>query len=571
MPFRIPLNKDFIGRSLEMETLFSISSEARKGIATSVFLAGQPGIGKTEISSQLFNIIFREQDEAAPFLYTVNSALISASDFSMDYLCRFIRQRIAFQKKDASLINADELSIENLMYLAEKLEAHWAVDIIMGYLQTKTTGDTTKLLLSAINAPYYSFLSTGTPVVVIIDDFHKTKNLYGVSSDDNKNLWMLFEESIKSRRTPHIITGSQIKLQEMFFLETSLGQHMELVNLSGLDKSSSLRLFTSLYESYGITVDKDSLLLFVDLFNGNPFYIRSFTQAVRHEGKHLSENDLWRIYFKEITAGKIYNYWISRLRTHMPRIELRATALTLLHHLCNHSPSTLSALKNTLSIYKQDFHDIADKYLRKSSHPSTSIRKQDVHDILNMFLAGGFVEMNFSTFKLVDDRVLSDVITGLYNKEILEEPWSRIEDTFIKKRVKRSKTAEMQSVEIALPPAPKAELIAVKALEQIAKNYDIPPEVTGDLQIAIIDLFTNIIGQDNPDNENIYIRFKPLEHVFIIEVKTPYKEFVLPISKLVSQEQLIRNYIDDIKIEKTSSGTKITLVKNLKKNLTSAS
>ena len=38
--YDLDLEKDFLGRSQEMETLFNVASEAVKGVATSIFLAG---------------------------------------------------------------------------------------------------------------------------------------------------------------------------------------------------------------------------------------------------------------------------------------------------------------------------------------------------------------------------------------------------------------------------------------------------------------------------------------------------------------------------------------------------
>ncbi len=353
---------------------------------------------------------------------------------------------------------------------------------------------------------------------------------------------MLFEELIKSRHTPHIIAGSHGELQEMFFQETSFGKSLELVNLSGLDKNASLRLFTSLCESYNMTVDKESLSRFVDLFKGNPFYIRNFIQAARHQGKNLSENDLWTIYFNEITNGKIYTYWVSRLRTCIPQLGLRKASLELLYHLCNHSPSTLSSLTNMLSI-----------------------NREDLSNIVNFFQIAGIIEVSFSTFKLVEDEVLTNVIKALYSKEVIGEPLSRIEETFIKESGNRVKTVETPSFEIVIPTTPRAELIAVKTLEQIAINQNISTEVIGQLQTALIDLFINIIAQEVPDDGNLYLRFECSEDTFIIEIKTPYKELVFPApSESISEKQLFRSYIYDIKFEKTGSGTKITLIKNLK-------
>lgn len=99
MLFSALSGKDFTGRSHELESLYGISSEIKDGTATGIFLSGQHGIGKTELLRQLFNLLFEKQTEIVPFFYTVSPAFISVYDFSTDYLNRFIRQWIAFQKK----------------------------------------------------------------------------------------------------------------------------------------------------------------------------------------------------------------------------------------------------------------------------------------------------------------------------------------------------------------------------------------------------------------------------------------------------------------------------------------
>lgn len=549
------LEKDFMGREQEIEALDKISSEAKEGVATGIFISGQYGSGKTELLNQLFNVMFWRQDQVAPFFYALNPAFTSAFDFSTDYLGRFIHQRLAFQKKNAALIN-EGLSLENLMHVAEESGAHWAVDIIKNHLQIKASGDMIRIFLSAIRAPHNSYLSTGMPVVVLIDDFQKIREFHGLN-DDNKNLWMLFEEQIKSRLTPHIITGCRSTLHKMLFQETSFGKDLELFSLSGLDKNSSMKLLTSLCEHYGIIVDRDTLLVFADLFRGNPFYIRNFIQTARYSGKTLPEKDLWRIYFKEITTGKIYTYWISRLKNHVPRPEERKAALTLLYHLC----------KDDNGLVRQGGWHPRDLSAALSSLMDVlSVSRETLDSMLNSFQTAGIVDINFSTFNFTEDGVLIDFIKRLYSREILSEPPDMVEDAFLKEKVAGSKTEEIQSFEISIPASPKAELIAAKTLEQIAKNHNISSGIIGDLQIALIELLTSIIGQNNILNENIYIRFEPRENTFAVEIKTPYGELTPAVLESASGKQLAGNYADDIKFQKIKNGTKITLIKNLKKD-----
>jgi len=572
MPFRTLAEEDFIGRERELGSLYRISSELRKGIAASIFLSGQNGIGKTELLSQMFTALLRKQDEVAPFFYTVNPALVSAEDFSMDYLSRFVRQRLAFQKKDTSLIHADELSLEDLMRLAEKSDEYWVVDIIGRYLHAKTAGDPEKLFLCAISAPYYSFLSSGIPVIIIIDEFQRAREFYRSNPGDSKNMWVLFEELIKSNHVLHIITGARAELQNMFFQETSLGKSLELISLSVLDKNASLRVFTSLCRSYNIHIDKEPLQDFVDLFRGNPFYIRNFIQTLRHTREPLSLNNLRTIYFNEIINGKIYTYWVSRLKKYISKLEFRKASLELLYNLCHKSPSTLSGIADALSTERNDFNYIVNKYLSKSARQLPSIGRQDLYDIVKIFQSAGIIEAGFNTLEILNDETLINVIKGLYRKDVLGEPLSDIETKFVKEASGHETKIETPSFEVIIPAAPRAELIAARTLEEIAKNLKIPGEVIGQLQTALIDLLTTIITQEKPDSGNFHIRFKCTEEKFIIEVQTPFEELAsFTSSDAIPEDQLIKAYFDDIKFEKTRSGMKIILFRSLKKSLTPAS
>ncbi len=143
---------------------------------------------------------------------------------------------------------------------------------------------------------------------------------------------------------------------------------------------------------------------------------------------------------------------------------------------------------------------------------------------------------------------------------------SSIEEAFIKECYKRPEAAEIPSYEIIIPSVPRAELIAVKALEQIAKNQNVPNAVTAQLQTALIHLFTDVITQKGPAHENFHLRFECSEDTFKIEIKIPFGELVFPVStkEAISDNQLIKSLIDDIKLERIKSGTKIILIKNLK-------
>ncbi len=542
MPLKEFNTKNFFGRKNELEVLQGIVSEAKAGEANSIFLSGKRGIGKTKLLTNLFNLLFNQQNDAIPFLYTVKTAFISVENFSKDYLSNFILQSLAFLKRDSSLLDASIYSMEDLSMLVKDSEAQWAANIIDNYLQLEANSNPMKLFLFAVSAPSRSYFSTGIPVVVMIDDFHKLRKFCELNTeDDNKNFWIFYEDSIRTLHTPHIFTGLQAELHKMFFEETSFGEPLEIINVPGLDRRNSVKLFTLFCELYGLKIE-GQLTGFIDMFAGNPFYIKSFLQAARQTGRTFSEDDLWQVYIKEVTSGKTYKYWTSLLKTYVSQFHLRKPSLMFLYHLCSNN---------------------ADMFF---SNPSEllSVDHEELEHIVSLLYVSGILETGFSEIKLADDEILIDVIKGLYYKEIQKESLTEIKEIIIGDKRRRVKGVS-PSFDLTIPAASKAELVVVKSLEQIAQHFNIPLDATAQLQIALVELFANILTKDESAG-NYSLKFILKENTFSVEIAIPQKDFVLT----DADSDRVKPYLDDLKVESKMNRTRLTFLKELTKDFTSA-
>lgn len=543
MPLNMFAEKKYFNRNNELETLQGIASEAKAGDASSIFLSGKPGTGKTELLRQLFNRLFTHQDNAIPFFYSVSTSFVSAEDFSRDYICRFLLQGLAFLNKERSLLDTEVYYLEDIVQLAKEKEAQWAVDIMDNYLRVKEKNRPINLFLFALSVPYRCYLSTDTPVVLMIDDFHNTRNFYELDPGENRDLWMHFGNSINLRFAPFIFTGLQSELHKMFFEETSFGKDLELFSLTGLNRDDAVKYFESLCKMYGVNIDGE-LLGFIDVFDGNPSYIKSFTQAVRQSARTFSEDDFLEIYLKEVTTGKMYTHWTSRLKSHIPKFDLRKPSLNFLHNMCGNGAET-------------DFSDL---------HESLSVGREELEKIVSMLHASGAVETGFSLLELADDQILVDVIKGLYHREIYRDPTDKIKEVIIGDKHKIKKRHEGNFFDIAIPSVAKAELIAVKSLEQIARHFNIPSKTAGQLQIALVELFTRVLERDGAPPEDCRLKFMLKENIFSIEVKASLEDLTVTDADIEG----IKSYLDDMKVERVMSGTKITLVKDIREDLTAS-
>jgi len=539
MPLKEFTSKYFLGRDGEMDILANVASRAGSGDAGSIILLGKRGIGKTELLKHLYNDLFNSRNNTVPFFYTIKTAFASVESFSRDYISSFLLHYLAFIRKDPSLIHTGIYALDDLRAIAAKSDAHWVSDIIDSYSQVRADGDLLKLFSYVISLPYYSYRHTGMPVVVMIDDFHKIRKLSELSERGyDKDLWMLFENPISFRFSPHIIAGFNAELHKMFFEETSFGEHLEIINLGGLKRHDSSGLFRSLCDRYALSCEAD-MTVFLDLFGGNPFYIKSFVQAARQTSRSLSHDDFSETYIREITKGKIYTYWTSILKSYIQRFELRKPSLNLLFNLCEHGTDDISSLSEALSI-----------------------KQEDIDSILGLLHNAGILETGFSALELVDDLVLFDLIKGLYQKEIVREPWDKIKDSISGDRQQHVTMDKTPTFDLVIPAAPIAELVALKSLEHVAKYYKITPDAAGQLQVALIDLFSAVLSKNGSSEGNYQMKFIVKDNVFFVEILTSQPDLTFTDSVM----RHMRLYIDDIRVEELKYGSKITLVKELNKD-----
>jgi uncharacterized protein YbcI len=539
MPLSLYTEKNFVGRNNELDALKRVAHDALSGNATSIFLSGKWGTGKTELLMHLYNHLFRTQKETIPFFYRIKTEVSSLAGFAEDYLTAFLLQSVAFVKKEPSLLYTGIYSLKDLNKMALETGMQWAVDIIESFQQIREGGDSLRSYELAVSAPFRCFLKSEKPFIILIDDFHRLKNL--VSAAEAKRPWTLFENSLQSRYTPHVISGFQMNIQEMLFEESGIGEHLEVLDLDGLDKESARQLFSALSIRFGISVEP-SVINFIDIFRGNPFHIKSFAQAARQKGRTFSRKDLLSVYAKEIMNGKTRSYWTSLLKTHVPEFPMRRPALKVIYRFCENSEVEIDNLAGELSL-----------------------DREELDGILNLLHASGVIETGFSMLECADDRVMVDTIRALYMKEVMKDSPESIQEAVMGRTVHIVEESGPLFV-LSIPDDPKAELVAAKSLEQIAGHYNISAEITGQLQLALVELFAGVLTSDKSGNGSYTMKFRLTDNTFSMEVTVPELEMSLS----EAERKRLSAYVDDIKIEETRDGFIVTLKKEIIRGALSA-
>jgi anti-sigma regulatory factor (Ser/Thr protein kinase) len=537
-------DNDFVDRQEELSSLSARILQADKGRGRSAMLSGSRGVGKTELLRRLFGYLFWKQDRAAPFQFTVNPALLSVAAFSKSYLCRFLCQRLAFQKREQALLYRDGMSIDALSTLAEEMDAVWAKEILDQYAQN--SGDPLDALRIALAAPRSSVLATGVPVAVLIDDFHWLQGLH-LDSNPDPRLVSLFEEPMSYGKTPHLITGNAAQLHDM-----PIAGSLERIPVQPLGPSGTSSRTLSLLTAHQAQGEVPALLL--RRLGGNPLYLDCVvTRAC--VSNNPTEKDFWNAYTREITEGKLSLFWLSALKRAFPDLGLRRVALAMTYKIY-HAAEPLSCER-----------------LAKSF----SLTESRAHDAANALYLAGLIRGEFGVFRAVEDPVVKDIIESLYMKEILGKSPHDLEKNFLDKLLPQ-KEPDFR-FDMVLPLTKDAELVAARSLEQIGKNLNLDQDAVGQMQIAFIEACINAMEHGRGSEGKVYVNIAADDDRLEVSVESAGQEFIIqetgePFGNQEAKKasgrgwglKLIKRFVDDVKFEKTARGTKVVLVKKFAKS-----
>ena len=544
MSFSALQETDFFGRGQELASLSRRALQADKGVAQSAVLSGPRGIGKTELFKQLFDSLFWKQDHVVPFFYTVSPSLLSAGAFSKNYLTQYLCQRLAFEKKDKSLLYLDGMSIDGLVSLVEEREAAWAREILDRYIQS--IGDPADALRIEVNAPHLSAMATGMPVAILIDEFHRLKGLH-IDGAPDQRLISLFEAPMAFQKSIHVVTGNEPEIFEM-----PVASGLERISLQPLGPDDASSIALSLLHAYEAEGKTPPLLL--RHLGGNPWYLGCVLRAACDK-KNLEEKDFWRGYAREIVEGALAVTWSSILKSFFPDVGLRRSALAIVYKIY-HTSEPLSSRRIAKSFALTETQAEAIAYA--------------------LYLAG-FVRGEFGVFRAVEDRVVRDIIDCLYMKEILGKPVQDLEQEFLERSLPQREG--VIRFDMTLPVIKEAELVAAQCLEQIGKNLHINQDAIGQLQIAVIEACLNAIERSKGTDEQVYVSFAADGDRVEVSIESAGREFVAQATgePFVEREhtkahvkergiKMMNRFADEVRFERTARGTKTVLIKNLSKS-----
>jgi len=573
MPFKAIPKKEFINRDRELELLKRLAGLRDGDTASSVLVEGARGIGKTELLQQLYRTLFQEGKNSLPFYYSFQRATLKASSFSRDYFSRFIRHFLAFLKKDPSIVENFSIPLKKFIPMAYSLGLQWLMDLIEDFDDQIHNGDPKEQILAAITAPVVAANKTGLSVLVMLDDFQLATQLYEVRPGDTPGLASLFGVSMKTALTPHIWSGAPGSSLASIFTDESFRGKTERLVVRALQEDEAFKLFKSFCYRLGVTSPDENREL-MKFLGGNPLYIRNMAKAFgKMQKKEVTPRDFWECYSYEISEGETAFYWSSVFGDLLTDLEKRRVVLELLTHEMDfhREASDIDELARSLGIPKPSLRREArdlGKMARGLDIPESFLR-----EVLQGLQRLGIIP-TAGSIKPIKDNILRDFVMGLYMREVEGK-----DPEALRKRIegRRVKIPESSSFEMTIPMESDAELVAAKAIEQIGRNINMNTDVISQLQLALIEACINAKEHSGSYEKKILLKFNITPERVEMAIESPGKAFVpeaagedLNIEEKIHSHhkrglglKLMREIMDDVRVETIDGRTRVVLIKNI--------
>lgn len=566
MPFNTIPIQDFVDRevelyylkrfaALELDYLKRLHPLRDNTITGNILLEGARGIGKTELIKQTYRIIFHEEKDIVPFYYLFQRGTLKATHFAQDYFTRFVRQYLAYLKKDPSFIDTMSTSLSRLIPVAGALRVEWMIDLIEDFQEQMKSGDPYGKMLAAISAPVTAAARGERAVFIMLDDFHVATQLYETSPGDVPGLISLFESSMKNYLCPHVLTGSPEGVLESIFSDNAFRGKAERMFIKQLPADAAHSLFKKYCDKLGIKCDEKIVLEFIRVLGGNPLYIRNMVRALwKTQRKDISERNLWEAYCFEVCEGETAFYWSSIIGEFIRDAAQQRIGIQLLVYLIKSG---------------KEFRD--DARLAKI----LGIPESTVVSVLRSLEVAGIVQAG-GGIRHINDNVLRDFIQGFHMREVEGLKLERIRE-LIEARYSSASAGAASSFEMVIPAGSDAELVAAKAVEQIGRNINLAPDVINQIQLALIEACVKVMEHSESHDKKVFLKFTASQEKIEIIIESHGKFFDTedaegPIAeeKFMPEDKggwglkFMRTMTDDIRIERIGETTRVIFTKKIK-------
>ncbi|NOY53762.1 MAG: ATP-binding protein [Deltaproteobacteria bacterium] len=558
----------YSGRKQELQTLLKMLTGLPRVPVQSAAILGPGRVGTSEFLKRLYLELFRSGGDVIPFYYRFERIFHDPLHFVRDYLACLIRQYSAFQCNDPSLFVSGSPCFSSVQKLAYG-QSDKTLDRFFEALDEAFEADDREACLkAALYAPAVLAEGAGKYAVMMVDHFHLALRM---SWSACPSLMELYPAVMEVRRAPHLITGLSGLLQRDFLGMESTAGLIRRIQMDVLDEESALAAFLHLAERYQVKADPEAVRCELARFHGVPYYMVCLIRRARQQGLALTSAEvIGDLYFREIAGGEIAAYFEAILNRSFRDPFAKRDAVRIM----NLPPLAGGSVLRIEEVAKR-----------------VSLDLQRVRELTESLIQGGLLEGDYGMVHLTADPVLADFLKAAQRSWLTRTGEESIRREILKESPDVPILTELQGNEepggsgvkrekisfgLVLPMVSETELVAARALEQVAERVDFPDEEIGKIRMALIEACINSFEHSGSSDGKIYITFTLDREKLTIVVEDKGRSFDpkrVPAPERVTTRkapsrrgwgiELIKNLMDRVEFDDVAVGTRLRMIKYL--------
>ncbi len=551
MPFKVLPRKQFADRETELSFLRRLAESGTGPVCRNVILDGPYGIGKTELLKQLYAELFHQSKEVVPFYYALQRATLEPAAFARDFAGVFVRQYLAFARKDPSIVENAALPLKAWWPLCARLGFHWLVDLAEGIGALPADAGADERIRAALSVPAVAARQGSAPILVMLDDFQLVEGIGRARAGEDSALWTLFAPPLGAELTPHILAVSPRGALESVFGDSAFRGMAERFTLMPLPEDRAFALFQDLCTWLDLQPAGEIVELMGQL-GGNPRYIRQMATGLwRMKKQAVRTQDFWECYAYEVSEGQIAFYWSALLNSMRDDPELWRLTLEILYQGLEHQAA---------------YWDL-DRLALGFGRPP-----QEIRNLLRRLGSLGVIQRE-AGFTPLADPVFKDFVRARYMQDIEGRDLDHIRTALLGEH---HGDPGRSAFEMTIPMETDAELVAARAIEQLCRNIRLEPDVVSQIQLALIEACLNAKEHSGSYEKKMNLRFNIEPARVEIAVESPGKPFSPgaggdpTVEEKIGSDhkrgwglKLMRELMDEVRVETVGHRTRVILVKQI--------
>ncbi len=557
-----------ISRDRELNRFQEEARDIVQGRGEDLFFLAPRGTGKTALLKKVREQLFWNDSGLIPVYFSFSRPYNDLLEFSEDYLVSLLSQFLLSEQKERLALRLEERpTFSTLQKEAEQQGKDGVGEIIRRHQRAFSLREESKGLVNALSAPLRLAQSAGKPIWMLLDHIQALESPLFT----NRGLLGLWRTMLGNPWVPHFFSGEPPGGLLKYLLPGFFPCTPKVWECPPLPLEAGTELFRALNRRYPVQWAEDLVSSWFGFLDCNPGLLTAFLRDARLFSPGLeSHRRFLNAYLKSLQEGELGRWFAIPLSAFHRTLPGERKGLLLVLHLLWKTGET--------PIPWSEMQEI-------SGLPARNLQSL-IEDLERL----GWVREAFGGIQLEPGQVLRDWVEVLVRKhlhlqdpkEITAQMVERLEELLTRPMGEESETyqetAEGLSFQLILPLKQDVELVAVGALEQIAGFADLDRLDLEKLKQALIEVCINALEHSRADKGKIRIQFLVRPKVISITVEDRGQAFdPLAIQSLALRPPeetgrsrghgllLIKEWMDEVRFEKTPFGTRVVMVKKTRK------